>query len=1313
MPGPGIKVGVGRQRAAGLVSPLSGAARTILGDVPLLSAVTAGPTWMQNWYSQWISIENTQYAGDVATDTGNVGNDWLPVGIYDRSSTYLALFQATGNTLYRDRAIACAAKYQTYLVTGASLFNTYTHGGASCFAHNAQPAGFGADMRTNIITHLASGYYWDVLNNNAASADPARSDARSTARLLQGVLYCRHLGLAFPTSGLHPPVQALGSWDAVAESIVNTILATENGAGAWHFNYTGASGPYVKSFMNVLLCHALYDYMRIIDPSAARKTAIIDAMQRCANWLYANAWVSGSAAVANQECWAYCWPAVTGGPAGDVPFPSGDDNADLAVEIAWLYGYLQFVGRTRAGSTPGTNDYPDIVKRAFIAANTRAALSLDKQRNEFMYRGFQTCQHMIATGAAAITPPPPVVGVTLNPADKSANITLTNNNLTAAPFAGYSEGARATEPLPASSKRIWLVRTDVVNNVASGVCAAGQALSGGAPSNLGTYWILPNSGAVYGAGAYVSDAPASPAAGAHIAWAVDLTLNKMWVGSTPVGSTTITWQGGSNPETNTGGFTIANGPFFPFVFFSREGAPQATLMPDIDVPAGLAAAGFRNLNGGILSSALPALPAGAKVAFVGHSFIGRSGNGNISDLTNVNPRRDFGQGNVRGALAWMHVLDTDRRFNVNNWHDAGKSAGSNTDHYVDGSYQGVSSGHLITTGGLPGALDRLPYVLSLNPDIVLLDIGINDANSSVSDSATLISRLDAAISQITNAGKRCLAITLTDRWPSGGGSWPNGDARIGYIDAANTWLVAQEGRAGGRVRICDLRNLGFNRTGTLGWNAAYFSAADGVHPNPTGGKLVADTLLPILRSMVTAGAGFDGDAATGNLWPDAGLLGTTGTRSAQASMTVATGTVATGWNAHTQSGTSGIVCSKEVIDGSFEKQVFTITPVNDANVTHQIYLRDLTNPTLASMGLAAGDWFEMWVHVELSANAGWKAANLVGEVYNGGTGVLFANAGINNPDASTTGLPLSGGFSGWLRMTPQQVPLWSAVDNLRLTSRPLQLAWDRAATGTLVAKVSRPIIRKVSDPRTAWNWDNRGYQPILSSRDWPINGVTFRTQNAELGHCAGVRGNRFRSEVRQGDTWSGDIAANPPRNRSEFAQQNPTLPVTGTDFWSSLAFKIATDAPSEAVWMTLMQIHSSIDSVPAMIAPYLYGSNLTIETASATSTDGSGAVAVQRHTVANLQRLQWHNLVMRVRGGVGGAGQLQAWLNGTELFNLTSIDLGYPNIVGYQPYMKFGLYRRATTLAAAPVTQTFAAEYANIEIGTASLLARVSSPLPI
>jgi lysophospholipase L1-like esterase len=475
----------------------------------------------------------------------------------------------------------------------------------------------------------------------------------------------------------------------------------------------------------------------------------------------------------------------------------------------------------------------------------------------------------------------------------------------------------------------------------------------------------------------------------------------------------------------------------------------------IGLPAGRRAGGAA----GIIAS-------GAKVAFVGHSFIGRSGNGNVTDVTNVNPRRDFGQGSVRGAMAWMPTLDTDRRFNLDSWHSYPMAdRGTVTDAFLDGAFQGLSGDHLVANGGLPGVIPRLTRILGGNADIIVLDAGINDANSSVSDGATLISRLDTAISTITNANRRCVAITLTDRLAA---SWPNGDARIGYIDAANTWLVAQEGRAGGRVRICDLRNLGFNRTGSLGWNASYFGA-DGIHPNPTGGKLVADTLLPILRSMVTTGAGFDGDAATGNLWPDAGLLGTTGTRTAQASMTVATGTVAANWNVHTQSGTSGIVCSKEVIDASFEKQVFTITPVNDANVTHQLYLRDLTSPTLASMGLAAGDWFEMHMFVELSANAGWREVNLVGEIYNSGTGVLFANAGINNSDASTQSLPLSGGFTGWLRMTPQQVPLWSAVDNFRLAQRPIQIRWDRAATGTLVAKISRPIIRKVSSPRTIWN----------------------------------------------------------------------------------------------------------------------------------------------------------------------------------------------------------------------------------------------------
>jgi hypothetical protein len=113
----------------------------------------------------------------------------------------------------------------------------------------------------------------------------------------------------------------------------------------------------------------------------------------------------------------------------------------------------------------------------------------------------------------------------------------------------------------------------------------------------------------------------------------------------------------------------------------------------------------------------------------------------------------------------------------------------------------------------------------------------------------------------------------------------------------------------------------------------------------------------------------------------------------------------------------------------------------------------------------------------------------------------------------------------------------------------------------------------------------------------------------------------------------------------------------------------------------------------------------TIETRSDTrALTTSKADTVARYTMPMFEPNTWQNIVVRVRFDPNGNGRLTFWLNGVQRYDSGAIPIGYNDRQG--PYFKYGLYRGGSD-------QTSVAEFANVEIGTSSLLGRVSNPLPL
>lgn len=137
--------------------------------------------------------------------------------------------------------------------------------------------------------------------------------------------------------------------------------------------------------------------------------------------------------------------------------------------------------------------------------------------------------------------------VTWNPSDKSANITLSNGNLTAQNTVASNRLVRATV---AASGKVYFEYTPAV--------AAGSVIGIAPPSQSTSDWVgsantggggYSNSAGVFANGGGSQGYGATWTNGDVIAVAIDVTARKAWFAKNNV------WQSG-NPETGTGGLTI-------------------------------------------------------------------------------------------------------------------------------------------------------------------------------------------------------------------------------------------------------------------------------------------------------------------------------------------------------------------------------------------------------------------------------------------------------------------------------------------------------------------------------------------------------------------------------------------------------------------------------------------------------------------------------------------------------------------------------------------------------------------------------------
>ncbi len=198
-----------------------------------------------------------------------------------------------------------------------------------------------------------------------------------------------------------------------------------------------------------------------------------------------------------------------------------------------------------------------------------------------------------------------------------------------------------------------------------------------------------------------------------------------------------------------------------------------------------------------------------------------------------------------------------------------------------------------------------------------------------------------------------------------------------------------------------------------------------------------------------------------------------------------------------------------------------------------------------------------------------------------------------------------------------------------------------------------------------------------------------------------------RFELRGRDQWQNDVDLFDD-GRQRVALRGTTGWPIKTDVW--FAYSLRWSGALPGTWSQLTSFHSALEprEVRGKPDPFSFSvarGRFTISTRSDTRLlTRSKADTVARYSMPMFPADTWQQIVVRIRFDPSGRGRLVFWLNGRQRYDSGPIPIGYNDEGG--PYFKFGLYRSASD-------RRTVAEFANVEIGTDSLLDRVSEPPPL
>lgn len=457
---------------------------------------------------------------------------------------------------------------------------------------------------------------------------------------------------------------------------------------------------------------------------------------------------------------------------------------------------------------------------------------------------------------------------------------------------------------------------------------------------------------------------------------------------------------------------------------------------------------------------LPVLPLalGARVAVHGDS---QSGFNHAYAVSDAGGTDQLGVSTLaHGPMAWAQTLDP--RFDFSTWYDSpGDWARS-----FSGANQGIPGDHLEWPDGSNGiagggTLARLDYTLAKGAQLVVFpSLGFNTINTGDPGlGSTLAARRDYVIAKLDAHLRKCRAAgrwaMISTLYPTD--AWTAGDYRYDVITQVNDWIRLQSGREG-VVAIIDPWNT-LAPAGVLDQSLYQVDSGQRIHLSPKGAFIVGrDHYVPALASCIASGSIFDQAPATSNLLGATvgNLAGTGGSKAG------ATGSVADGCKVTRRRGTATIVASKS---GAADprKQVITITPANDG-IVNQV---DFDLQEVATGLPAAGQWIQAYAEIEVNASPSVSLTWLSMHVYDSVALARRASARSVFDSFSTYGLMANVGSRKFWAITPPLLVPAATFDRIQLG---IQSFWNGTTADTPVITIDKPIIRVISDPRSAWGY---------------------------------------------------------------------------------------------------------------------------------------------------------------------------------------------------------------------------------------------------
>jgi lysophospholipase L1-like esterase len=247
----------------------------------------------------------------------------------------------------------------------------------------------------------------------------------------------------------------------------------------------------------------------------------------------------------------------------------------------------------------------------------------------------------------------------------------------------------------------------------------------------------------------------------------------------------------------------------------------------------------------------------------------------------------------------------------------------------------LSGDTVVARFSMPGMLSRVPEVVAMSPDIIVLNGGINDIINGTSG-AQVVTDLKSVHDLIRASKPNVPIILLNVSAPSSASGYATSPVQT-EITACNAGLASgmtSWGGFGTKLFLVDQYTILKGASGTF-WSDSNL-LVDTLHPGTLGGYLTAKAVSAIIDTLVPAGNWLTRDHwATGNLITAGTMAGTAGGKSG----TSVTGTVATALSAAGPSSSSTFVMSKEAnAETGGESQVITYSIASSASTAELLTL---------------------------------------------------------------------------------------------------------------------------------------------------------------------------------------------------------------------------------------------------------------------------------------------------------------------------------------------------------------------------------------